>query len=132
MFEAQIDTCMNWLKGILDKDSMEECRIVIKTRRESRHIKTQIRQMNKFNGLCHKNTGGHSNHLHGSHGEHYPKQYKILGKTITMPVTTTTVTQPFPRAKWVINISSRPLSTVQESLLAHGPNFAVVPIGPPL
>ena len=109
---------------------MEKCRVFIKTRSESRHIKTQIRQMNKFNRLCHKNTGGHSNHLHGSHGEHDLKQHEILGKTITTPVTTTTVTGPNPRAKWVINISSRPLSTVQENLLACGPNFAVVPRGP--
>ena len=42
MFENQIDTCMNRLKGILDRDSMEECMTFIKTRRESRHIKTQI------------------------------------------------------------------------------------------
>ena len=54
MFETQIDTCMNWLKGILDKDSMEECMVFIKTRREFRHIKSQIRQVNKFNWLCHK------------------------------------------------------------------------------
>ena len=49
MFENQIDTCMNRLKGILDKDFMEECMVFIKTRRESRHIMTQIRQVNKFN-----------------------------------------------------------------------------------
>ena len=27
--------------------------------------------------------------------------------------------------KWVINLSSTPLTPIQEALLAHGPNFAV-------
>ena len=109
---------------------MEECMVFIKTRRESRHIKTQTRRVNKFNQLCHKNTGGHSNHLHGGHGKHAPKQHEILGEPSITPLTTTTVTRTKPRAKWVINISSIPLSTAQESLLANGPNFAVVLRGP--
>ena len=49
MFGKQIDTCMNPLKGILDKEIMEECMVFIKTKSESRHIKTQRRQINKFN-----------------------------------------------------------------------------------
>ena len=36
------------------------------------------------------------------------------------------------RKKWVINISSKPLSQDQEKLLAHGPNFAVLPKDPPI
>ena len=68
MIGNQINTCMNLLKGILDRDSMEECSTFIKTRREVRHIKTQMRQVNKFNPLCHKNRGGHSNSIHGTHG----------------------------------------------------------------
>ena len=68
MIGNQINTCMNLLKGILDRDSMEECSTFIKTRREVRHIKTQMRQVNKFNPLCHKNRDGHSNSIHGTHG----------------------------------------------------------------
>ena len=34
--------------------------------------------------------------------------------------------------KWVINISNQPLTPDQEKLLAHGPNFAVVPKEPPI
>ena len=49
MIGNQINTCMNLLKGILDRDSMEECSTFIKTRREARHIKTRMRQVNKFN-----------------------------------------------------------------------------------
>ena len=49
MLEKEIDTCMNELYNILDEEVMEECMVFIKTRKESRHIKTQLRQVNKFN-----------------------------------------------------------------------------------
>ena len=86
-----------------------------------------------------QNRGGCSNHQHGSHGKHASKQQQTVGETVEetrlTPSTTndafTTTTTTKQRAKWVINISSRPLSTVQERLLAHGPNFAVV-LRPPI
>ena len=34
--------------------------------------------------------------------------------------------------KWVVNLSSIPLTKEQESLLLHGPNFAISPKKPPL
>ena len=34
--------------------------------------------------------------------------------------------------KWVINISNKPLTTDEERLLAHGPNYAIVPKDPPI
>ena len=34
--------------------------------------------------------------------------------------------------KWVINISDKPLSADEERLLAHGPNYAIVPKDPPI
>ena len=49
VFGIHIDTCMNHLKGILDKETMEECVKFIKLKRESRHIKTLERQTLKFN-----------------------------------------------------------------------------------
>ena len=49
MLEKEIDTCMNELYNTIDEESMEECMVFIKTRKESRHIKTQLRQINKFN-----------------------------------------------------------------------------------
>ena len=36
-----------------------------------------------------------------------------------------------PNPKWVINLSSKPLTTAQRSVLAKGPNFAVSPKDPP-
>ena len=77
----QINTCTNLLEGILDRDSMEECSIFIKTRREARHIKTQMRQVNKFNRLCQKNRGGRSNYMHGGHGRQAQKQQQTPEET---------------------------------------------------
>ena len=36
-----------------------------------------------------------------------------------------------PNPKWVINLSSKPLTPAQRSVLAKGPNFAVAPRHPP-
>ena len=36
-----------------------------------------------------------------------------------------------PNPKWVINLSNKPLTPVQRSVLAKGPNFAVTPRQPP-
>ena len=36
-----------------------------------------------------------------------------------------------PNPKWVINLSSKPLTPVQRSVLANGPNYAVTPRQPP-
>ena len=96
MFEIQIETCMNHLKGILDKETMEECMVFIKIKTESRHIRTQKRQILKFNQLCHRKTDGHSNHLHGNHGEHDQKQHETpISESLTpTTITTKTVTGP--------------------------------------
>ena len=37
--------------------------------------------------------------------------------------------EPYP--KWVINLSSKPLTQVQRSVLAKGPNLVVSPRHPP-
>ena len=105
---------------------MEECTTFIKLRREARHNNTLERQTAKYNQLCHKNTGGHSNIQDGSHGKQsgFASQKQHDGSIITPD-------NGEGRTKWVINISSKPLTTVQESLLAHGPNYAVVLRCPP-
>ena len=100
-------------------------------KRESRHIKTQDRQILKYKQLCHRNAGGCSSHLHGDHGDHDQKQHETAVSESSALTTTTTATGPDPqKVKWAINISSKPLITELESLLACGPNFAVVPRGP--
>ena len=36
-----------------------------------------------------------------------------------------------PSSKWVINLSSKPLTQAERTILAKGPNFAVTPRHPP-
>ena len=57
--------------------------------------------------------GGHSKHL-----SDHTKDNKENG--------------PDKVKKWVINLSSVPLTKDQEDLLAHGPNFVIIPKKPPL
>ena len=104
---------------------MEECTTFIKLRREARHNNTFDRQTAKYKQLCHKNTGGHSNIQDGGHDKQsgFASQ-KQHDDSINTPDTGEV------RTKWVINISNKPLTAVQESLLAHGPNYAVVLRGP--
>ena len=128
MFGAQRDTCKNKLSGILDKETMEECVKFINYTRESRHIKTFERETLKFNWLCHKITASCSNIHRGEHGNHDCEHKQQHERAITTPVQGKSNVQ---KAKWAINISSKPLTAVQESLLSHAPHFAVVPRGPP-
>ena len=126
MFDIQRDTYKNKLGSMLNKETMEECTKFINLTREARHINTLERQTLKFNRLCHKNTGGHSNIQYGIHGKYGNYDFKQKQED---EMTTSDHVQ---KAKWVINISYKPLTAVQESLLAHGSNFAVVLRGPPL
>ena len=103
---------------------MKECELFIRNRREARHFKTMSRQKRKLEVLCQKssyNRGGHSNTIHGSRGDHsYQNNHEIHSGILS----TTN--------KWVINISDKPLSDAEEKLLAHGPNFVVVPKNQPI
>ena len=69
MFNCQINTCIEELKKQIKKEDMEECYRFIEGIRETRHLKTQKRHLEKFNRLCHRNTGGHSNHTHSGSGK---------------------------------------------------------------
>ena len=83
------------------------------------------RQKKKLEQLCQKNStkrGGHSN----QHGDHTCKNTENLGVSPANNSSNTNTN------KWVINISSKPLTQAQKKLLAHGPNYAVVPRSPPI
>ena len=70
MLKIQSDTCIDQLKDVLDRESMEKCTQFIKEKRESRHLKTLERQKSKFDRLCQmsrKREGGHSNMQDGNH-----------------------------------------------------------------
>ena len=74
--------------------------------------------------MCHKNSskrGGCSN-LHGNH---------TCTNTVNSSISPVNNTCNTNTNKWVINISSKPLTQAQEKLLAHWPNYAVVPKSPP-
>ena len=85
----------------------------VQKRREIRHQRVMERQMSKFDRLLYgqkrQEQGGHSN----------KEDYLDQGHTEKTK-------------KWVINLSSIPLTKEQESLLAHGPNFAITPKKPPV
>ena len=74
--------------------------------------------------MCHRNSskrGGCSN----IHGDHTCITTENAGIS---PLHNNTNTN----TKWVINISAKPLTEAQEKVLAHGPNYAVVPRSPPI
>ena len=104
---------------------MEECIKFIMLRREARHNNTLERQTAKYNWLCHKNTGGHSNIQDGNHGKQgrFGSQKQQDDSINTRDHVQRTKTR-------MINISCKPLTAVEESLLAHGPNYAIVLRGP--
>ena len=70
------------------------------------------RQIIKFNKPLQlkncKDQGGCSNPQNGHSNQDGPEMTKTTPK------------------KWMINLSSTPLTQEQESLLAHGPNFVVI------
>ena len=74
---------------------------------------------------------------------HIPSSINTSTSITTMPTTTTATTTNFhlhyhphqtpklTKGKWVKNLSSRPLTKTEVSLLARGPNFAVVSLYSP-
>ena len=156
MFETIINTCMNQLEGILDERAMEVCSNFIKYRREGRHQKTLQRQVSKYNRLCHKNLGGHSNSWHGDHDENCCLNTNTCRYTAGADNTVSAdrgdnnnITNSLSNTrnlntsnsnsnisntsninnnnKWVRNYSKTPLTEAQHGLLSHGPNFVITP-----
>ena len=91
--------------------------------------------------MCHDYTGGSSSPLHGIHGEN---GHTTDTCTATTKSKTTTVDQRSDNNSnntstsiytisdnCVRNLSKTPLTEAQEHLLAHGPNFVLVPKDPP-
>ena len=140
MFNCRIDTCINNLERLLERRVLEECHRFIEERREERHINTQKRQIDKFNRLCQWKTGGCSSLHHGRNGEsrsdieQYGKEaieHNEKENQQHQQPTTNQQTNQHPEKKWVHNLTNHVLTEVQEKVLAHGPNFAVVANQPP-
>ena len=105
------------LQEILQDDQImwNACKEEVLKRKELRHQKVLKRQISKFERLIQERKkqeqGGHSNiDDHTDQGQSTDNIKK----------------------KWVINLSSIPLTKEQENLLSHGPNFAISLKKPPL
>ena len=99
------------------------------------------RHLVKFERLCQKTKGGCSKHhpsgcsnLSSTEALNKDREVRIL-PAVTSNRTTTTTTRDTvedkSEKKWVINLSSSPLTQAPASLLAHGPGYAVTPKHPP-
>ena len=138
MLKEQRDTCINNLSTVLDEERMKDCESFIMTRKEARHQKTLKRQVSKFERLCHKNTGGCTNIQDGTQHEQTNPENRIntgfrgsdSGQNIT-PGQGLDIDSNSGNI-WVRNLSKTPLTKAQEQVLAHGPNFAIVPKVPPV
>ena len=125
---------------------MEECYSFIEGRRETRHQKTQKRHLEKFNRLCHRNTGGRSNHSHsgtlsgigtGGHSNQNTEMASLTQQPNNSMLGTTAHNSNNnnnnnSNNKWVKNLSRRLLTKAQENILSHGPNYAIVTREPPI
>ena len=155
MLGLEFHTCMRRLKDKIKEEDLLECISFIEKSKEASHLKTLTRQKEKLNILINKKQdgkksakrGGCSNNRHSGSTMHSGRYMysgnntsgrpnQVLGLNIDKESQELQEIkeqeQERDRKKWVINISSKPLSQDQEKLLAHGPNFAVVPKDPPI
>ena len=110
--EAMVQQLEEKLDKSNNKETVEDCHNFIKRVIESRHNRVMTRQKRKFELLVQQKTGGHSK---------ITKEDGFIGAK----------TSDTSTSKWVKNLSDKPLTWAQRSLLAHGPNYAVIPKNPP-
>ena len=128
-----INTCTNELKVRIGKELFDKCQEFIDKIREWRHKTVLERHLMKYERLCQKTNGGHSNHT-GIRAQNKDIR-KLPAVTFNLTKTTTTTSgdtaDAIDKDKWVINLPRAPLTQVQASLLAHGPGFVVTSKHPP-
>ena len=141
MTTSERDTCMNVLSEVFSKEVMEECGKLISLRREAYYIKVKQRQIAKLERLCQKNKGGCPNIHHGGTGGHdLNVNNRARNPYISEDQQDQVVRDPeHPenqgssiKDRWVVNLSSQPLSQAERSLLTHGPSFALTSRSPPI
>ena len=117
---------------------MEECYKFIDRQRETRHLKTQKRQQEKFWRLCQRNTGGCSNHAHSSNGTGGHSNPDTIMPPLYQQQNNSTpdTTQDRPNTTTTKTGSEAIQKTTHQGtkkILSHGPNYAIVtkelPIG---
>ena len=137
-----IHTCIEELRGKSWPDLFDDCQVFIDKIREWRHKTVLDRHLIKFERLCQKlkTKGGHSkqhpgdcSNYRGTKAQNRNNEARILPAVTSNTAATTTrdTANEKVNEKWVINLSSSPLTQAQASLLAHGPGFAVTPKHPP-
>ena len=116
------------LKELLeeDQDIWNACLEEIEKRKELRHKRVMERQIRKFNKLLSLKNSREEQDQQGGCSKHQSDCSKEQG-----PQNKESAKNNERTKKWVINLSSIPLTKDQENLLAHGPNFAVTPQKPP-
>ena len=108
------------LKQLIEQQWWEECKLEINKVRDLRHKQVFERQTKKFTKLIEEKL------------KEKLQEREHIG-CISYHDCTKTVEASKPNTnKWVINLSNTPLTEDQESLLKHGPNFAITPQRPPL
>ena len=133
MLSLESDTCIRRLKEKLKEEDFQQCNNFIEERREARHHKTMTRQKEKLKALCSKSKGENSYKRGGCSNKMHSGNYMYSSKNDqSNEVLESNQKQNNRQNKWVINISSKPLTPDQEKLLAHGPNYAIVPRNPPI
>ena len=105
------------LKQQIEQNWREECKAEINKVRELRHNTVMERQTRKFIKLLEEKEKDRERHVYHSGHTNY-KDCTKANESIKPSNT---------NKKWVINLSSVPLTKDQESLLEHGPNFAITP-----
>ena len=121
MLSLESDTCMRRLKEKLKEEDFQECKNFIEERRKARLCSKSNRENNYKRGGC-------SNNMHSSNYMYSSKNdlsNQVLGSNENQK-------QNNRQNRWVINISSKPLTSDQEKLVAHGPNYAIVLKDPPI
>ena len=121
--------------------------------KEHRHDKIKSKKINKFEHLVRKHSGYHHNHQQNTKSP--PKFLSYYNKCVSTrqhciyrgnfnnnhlyhnnsnynfrPNNQNPMATSNSNCKWVINLSTTPLSSAQFSLLSRGPNFAVTPKHP--
>ena len=110
------DTYFHQLERVIDHETLQECKNFINKVRECRHKKVLDRQKRKFEALVQKTNGCSKQDVRKIRNKNDNNEGKDQDRE-----------EREVKKKWVVNLSSTPLTDEQERLLAHGPKFAITP-----
>ena len=109
------DTYFHQLEGVIDQETLQECKNFINKVRECRHKKALNKQKRKFEALLQKTNGCSKQDVQKIRNKNGTNEGQDLDR------------ENREKKRWVINLSNTPLTEEQERLLAHGPKFVITP-----